>query len=94
MLGAGATVVHSGHWGCGAFGGNRVLMAILQILAAEIAGVDRLIFHTGQDRRGWEVVEIARQKLKANFPDGILEGDELIERLVALGFEWGVSDGN
>ena len=40
-------VVHTGYWGCGAFGGNRVLMAMLQVLAARMAGLERLVFHTG-----------------------------------------------
>lgn len=31
-------IVHTGHWGTGAFGGNKVVMAFLQILAAKIAG--------------------------------------------------------
>jgi len=30
-------VVHTGFWGCGAYGGNRVLMALLQLLAAQLA---------------------------------------------------------
>ena len=33
-------VIHTGFWGCGAFGGNRVLMVMLQACAAELAGVD------------------------------------------------------
>ncbi len=41
-------IVHTGYWGCGAFGGDRVLMAMLQALAAEMAGLERLIFHTGR----------------------------------------------
>jgi hypothetical protein len=32
--------VHTGFWGCGAFGGHGVLMLILQILAAEMGSVD------------------------------------------------------
>ena len=40
-------VVHTGYWGCGAFGGNRVLMALLQVVAARMAGLERLVFHTG-----------------------------------------------
>ena len=40
-------VVHTGHWGCGAFGGNRVLMALLQVVAARMAGLERLVFHAG-----------------------------------------------
>ena len=30
------TVVHTGYWGCGAFGRNRELRAMLQVLAARV----------------------------------------------------------
>ena len=33
-------VIHTGFWGCGAFGGNRSLMTILQAMAGDLAGVD------------------------------------------------------
>ena len=39
-------VIHTGHWGTGAYGGHRVLMAMLQFVAARIAGVSRVVFHT------------------------------------------------
>ena len=42
-----SVAIHTGYWGCGAFGGNRVLMALLQVFAAGIAGLDRLVFHVG-----------------------------------------------
>ena len=44
--GGGRTVVHTGFWGCGAFGGNRVLMVSLQVVAAVMAGLDGLVLHT------------------------------------------------
>ncbi|GIW53298.1 MAG: hypothetical protein KatS3mg081_2653 [Gemmatimonadales bacterium] len=87
-------VVHTGFWGCGAFGGNRVLMALIQILAAGAAGVERLVFHTG-DPAGEISLEQARallaEKLGGEQP---LSTDALVARLVGLGFTWGVSDGN
>lgn len=42
-------MIHTGWWGCGAFGGNRRLMAILQFAAAQLAGVDAVVFHRGSD---------------------------------------------
>jgi hypothetical protein len=39
------TTIHTGHWGTGAYGGNKVVMAMLQILAARLAGVDKVVFH-------------------------------------------------
>jgi len=47
--------IHTGHWGCGAYGGNKSLMAILQIIAAEAAGV-RLMYHT-LDQEGEQAVK-------------------------------------
>ena len=33
-----AVVIHTGFWGCGVYGNDRVLIALLQILAARLAG--------------------------------------------------------
>src|SRR5262249_17357234 len=52
-------VIHTGFWGCGAYGGNRVLMALLQLLAARLAGIDRFVFHTG-DAAGTAAFDEAR----------------------------------
>ncbi len=49
--------VHTGYWGCGAFGGNRVLMAMLQVVAARMAGVEVLAFHTGASGGGDALAE-------------------------------------
>lgn len=86
--------VHTGFWGCGAFGGNRVLMATLQLLAAQMAALDRLVFHTF-DRSGTtslaEARKVVDEKLGGLSP---MEMREAIERVFAMGYEWGVSDGN
>ncbi|MEX2443136.1 MAG: hypothetical protein WD492_06010 [Alkalispirochaeta sp.] len=44
------TTIHTDFWGCGAFGGNRTLMMIIQAAAAEAAGV-HVVFHTFDDAR-------------------------------------------
>ena len=85
--------VHTGYWGCGAFGGNRVLMALLQVLAARMAGLERLVFHTGDSggRRPLdEALRLMREELRA---DPEMSTRELIARIEAMGFAWGVSDG-
>ena len=86
-------VVHSDFWGCGAFGGNRVLMAILQIIAAEMAGLDRLVMHTF-DSAGTKALDeataVVRTKLEM---ESSTQTDQVIDRITALGFEWGTSDG-
>ena len=87
-------VVHTGFWGCGAFGGNRVLMTTLQILAAEMAGLERVVLHTG-DASGVAAINDATRVFQSDLITGSpMDAHELIERVDAIGFEWGVSDGN
>lgn len=86
------TVIHTGYWGCGAYGGNRELMPMLQIIAALLAGVDTLIFHTGGDVYGIaQSVDTLEKILPA---DVDMNRDELISTIDAIGYDWGVSDGN
>jgi hypothetical protein len=41
-----ATVaIHTGDWGCGTFGGNKRVMAYLQLAASYAAGIDHLYYH-------------------------------------------------
>lgn len=85
-----AVCVHTGHWGTGAYGGDRVLMAMLQFLAARAAGLDRLVFHT-VDRAGERPCREALDRLDA------LAGATFEQTLLAIdamAFRWGVSDGN
>jgi hypothetical protein len=94
LAGAGAAVVvHSGFWGCGAFGGNRELMALSQILAASISGLDMLVFHTHRPA-GTEVFTRAGQKAADLAKQGETGLDELLQYILAMGYRWGQSDGN
>ncbi|MFI5460029.1 MAG: hypothetical protein ACHRXM_31810 [Isosphaerales bacterium] len=87
-------LVHTGFWGCGALGGNRILMTVLQILAAEMAGLERVVFHTGA-ASGVAAINDAKRLFEADLITGSpMTVDELIELIDAIGFEWGVSDGN
>jgi hypothetical protein len=96
---AGATeaVVHTGFWGCGAFGGNRTLMALLQLVAAQMAGLSRLVFHTVRPagtmelERALALYEAAGGSAAGRGPGAV---DRLIDEIVGLGFRWGESDGN
>ncbi|MDX2177513.1 MAG: hypothetical protein SF028_13695 [Candidatus Sumerlaeia bacterium] len=85
-------VVHSGYWGCGAFGGNRELMPTLQAAAAALAGVRLLVLHTGAAggdtpaRNGLRILdEVAGS-------EGLPVG-ELVAALAARRFPWGFSNG-
>ena len=91
--GAGPVAVHTGFWGCGAFGGNRILMTLLQAVAAGAAGVDRLVVHAPGEK-GAAAVESARSTIREHLADEALEPPDLVRRVVAIGFRWGLSDGN
>lgn len=88
-------IIHTGFWGCGAYGGNRVLMALLQLLAARLAQVNRLVFHIG-DATGSQAFATAEQILNQDLaPIGSsVEVSTLVAKIHAMKFEWGVSDGN
>lgn len=88
-----SVVVHTGFWGCGAFGGNRRLMAILQVIAAAAADVERLVFHSAGDA-GRSLMEDARRSMDEKLGASTVGITDLIERVEAMGFEWGLSDGN
>jgi hypothetical protein len=84
-------IIHTGFWGCGAYGGNHTLMTMLQALAAELAGVD-LVFHAGNDH-GVQVAKDAYdtyRRIKATVSDT----DNLVTSIYDMNFEWNESDGN
>jgi hypothetical protein len=89
------TIVHTGFWGCGAFGGNRRLMIALQALAARAAKVSRLVLHAGDDAGADEAehgLTVADSLALRCGPTCSL--DTLVGHASLLGYEWGVSDGN
>ncbi len=87
-------VIHTGFWGCGAYGGNRVLMTLLQLLAAHLSDVDRLVFHTGHES-GSDAFDRAKRALEHDLiPVGRKPGvSSLLREIEAIGFQWGTSDG-
>jgi hypothetical protein len=84
-------IIHTGFWGCGAFGGNRTLVTILQSLAADLAGID-LVFWAFDDQ-GLQIVEEARsaysQLLATN-----ASTEEILHMVGKMDFKWSDSDGN
>jgi hypothetical protein len=91
LAGDAATVIHTGWWGCGAYGGNPELMAALQLIAAEWAHIDVVHFFVG-DPGGLEVLDRARSVVAA-VPAPLLTPD-LVSRIAARRYLWGVGDGN
>ncbi|MEO7095212.1 MAG: hypothetical protein ABI175_18270, partial [Polyangiales bacterium] len=87
-----AVEVRTGFWGCGAFGGNRRAMTLLQLLAARLAGVDRLRFYAF-DAAGELAFKDGEASARA-VVDGTDRLGEVLDRIEDLDYEWGVSDGN
>ncbi|MEX0774746.1 MAG: hypothetical protein WD042_03420 [Phycisphaeraceae bacterium] len=89
------TVLHTGFWGCGAFGGNRKLMIALQALAARAAAIDRVVVHAGdaagavEAQTGLDVAESLAVRCGTS-----CTLDTMVGQAVMLGCRWGVSDGN
>ena len=86
-------VIHTGFWGCGAFGGNRVLTPALQLIAADLAGVNRMIFYAF-DEAGAAQFEDAKTLRKQFASSGPVPMEELIRSLAEKAFPWGIGDGN
>jgi hypothetical protein len=90
-----AVVIHTGFWGCGAFGGNRRLMIALQVIAARAAGVAELVLHAGDPagaddaERGVETAD--GLATRCGSPCKLRT---LIERTEMLACRWGFGDGN
>lgn len=99
-------VVHTGNWGTGAFGGNKVLMACLQMYAARVVGLDELVFHTFEPSATaanpfrlllWlTVIDELRYKAGRELYESLLDKpvDEALDTLYNKKFHWGQSDGN
>lgn len=84
--------VRTGFWGCGAFGGNRVVMVALQALAARLAGVERVVVHA-VTRSGVEDAQEALDALEAVLRSGPRTVAAVLERFAARRDSWGVSNG-
>jgi hypothetical protein len=89
------TVVHTGFWGCGAFGGNRELMALLQFIAAHLANIDILVFYAFDDT-GIQLCSRAQSRFNkiCTTDRKEISMDSLIDQITHMGYEWGMSDGN
>eukprot|EP01012_Entosiphon_sulcatum_P009914 TRINITY_DN15701_c0_g1_i1.p1 TRINITY_DN15701_c0_g1~~TRINITY_DN15701_c0_g1_i1.p1 ORF type:complete len:767 (+),score=115.82 TRINITY_DN15701_c0_g1_i1:73-2373(+) len=80
-------VVHTGNWGTGAFLGNAVLMALLQLLAAQAARVDTLVFHTFAPEFSKKYA-LAMEILDSLTRDRPVHLPAVIERIYQMGFNW------
>jgi len=79
------TIIHTGWWGCGAYGNNRQMMILTQLLAAYWTQIDELIFHT-QTNDYQRDIEAARV-----FVEKVLKEKQInnvIEQIVKLNLQW------
>ena len=84
------TVIHSGRWGAGAFGGNEELLLAVQIIAARIAGVDHLVLHTVNE----ECLENAMKLVAQIEETEIQKAINIVQHIHSKKYMWGLSDGN
>jgi hypothetical protein len=92
-LGKSDTCIHTGFWGCGAYGGNRVLMSVLQMLAADMAGISQIMFHVG-DKTGDAPFDEALETYRVLRSSQSQTTEKIIWSLAAHHYSWGRSDGN
>jgi hypothetical protein len=87
--------IHTGNWGCGAFGGNPVVMAMLQTLAAQIAGVELIYYIQGAANKSeydcgvqdlWDLIG----RLAVN---GHVDCEAFLDGVVKKEYMWGESNG-
>lgn len=81
----------------GAFGGNKVLMSLLQLVAAEMAGIDRLVFHSpggGDHFTEAENIWKGMRQAQQNKKEDALPTEDFITLVEGMGFQWGFGDGN
>ena len=87
-------IIHTGWWGTGAYGGNRSLMAIMQVVAARAAGVSRLVFHTVDDRGADDFeTALALPGLAAFTDSETIDPEAFLEYCLGQRFQWGISNG-
>jgi hypothetical protein len=87
------TVIHTGNWGCGAYGGNPTLMALLQLIAAWLAGIDCLVYHT-VSAPFTQCFHDALILIDQLLTGAAVDTGALVDAIQAQKFMWGTGDGN
>ncbi len=85
------TIINTGFWGCGAFGGNKKLMAIIQFLAADLAATELKFWSFNSE--GYEIAKNA-YICYLNLKNKTKKLSLLIDLLFEEKFEWNKSDYN
>ena len=84
--------IHTGNWGTGAYGGNKILMAYLQFLSAAAAKIDTFVFHSLDSKSCQKAYQLFVRKIETCQSE--INVMKLLRELADLGFQWGESDGN
>ncbi|UJR08246.1 hypothetical protein I4U23_012519 [Adineta vaga] len=79
------TIIHTGWWGCGAYGNNRQMMILTQILAAYWTEIDELIFHT-QSNDYQRDIDAARTIAESMLKEKNI--DHVIDQILKLNLQW------
>lgn len=88
-------IIHTGNWGCGVYGGNKTLMALLQVISAQIVGIKYLIYHTYDP----ESTNDYKDAIKL-FNSLLMEENkelrimDILTKIQKFGFRWNVPNGN
>lgn len=83
------TIVHTGFWGCGAYGNNKLLILVVQCLAAHWAMIDKLVFHLQSDEYAKLVTDA--QAIVDSLAK-IADVNQVIEDLYNRKFQWDKSN--
>jgi len=86
-------VIHTGNWGCGAFGGNLELVVIVQIMAGIAAGIDEIIYHSF-DKKGTLGFDNGHKRVRQLLEEHkTIPVNDFLEILFEMHFQWGMSNG-
>lgn len=87
----GDVTLHTGHWGCGAYGGNKGLIAAIQILAAGMAGVSKMHYWYGFTHQDLTALQHGIQVASLLSETPTLR---VVELLDSAGYSWGIANEN
>lgn len=76
-------VIHTGNWGCGPYGGNKFIMFLMQIIAANMSKIDELVVHTHSKKE----FEYAHQMYKKLCSEGRIDLEDVFKAISNLGIE-------
>lgn len=87
-------VINTGNWGTGVFGHNPLLVAIVQIIAAQIAGVNELNYYI-PNWKNLGLIEQSKEWMRTNFSEKEYTLDALCNIIInSKSFNYGSSDCN